>query len=109
MCSSGVRVDVNADGPCSGPENCGGGADVQSDGTFAITTGLGNGPYRVQINVYGSDLSGQAAPDPIKITLSGTAPLILVQSNWSPEYFGNHERTPDGSAILVNPDAQQKL
>ena len=108
LATGGVRVDVNADGPCSGPENCGGGADVQSDGTFAITTGLGNGPYRVQINVYGSDLSGQAAPDPIKITLSGAAVDLGTIKLVTPNILGV-VKTPDGSAILVNYEAQQNI
>src|SRR3972149_742575 len=44
--TGGVRVDVNADGPCSGPENCGGGADVDLNGNFTVSNGLGNGQYR---------------------------------------------------------------
>src|SRR3989304_9992758 len=43
--SANARINVNSDGPCS-TGNCGGGADVQSDGSFTITEGIGNGQYR---------------------------------------------------------------
>lgn len=104
----GVRVNVNADGPCSGPENCGGGADVQSDGTFAITTGLGNGPYRVQINIFGPDLSDQASPDPIKITLSGAAVDLGTIKLVTPNILGTIT-DPNGGAISINYGAQQNI
>src|SRR3989338_2171935 len=102
-----ARINVNPDGPCS-PGNCGGGADVQSYGSFTVTEGIGNGQYRVEVNIWGDELANQAAPDPVKITLSGGQVDIGTIKLAAPNVLGT-VKDPAGGAININYDAQQNI
>ena len=102
-----ARINVNPDGPCS-TGNCGGGADVQSDGSFTVTEGIGNGQYRVEVNIWGDELSNQAAPDPVKITLSGGQVDIGTIKLAAPNILGT-VKDPAGGAISIDYGAQQNI
>src|SRR3990167_2467677 len=102
-----ARINVNPDGPCS-TGNCGGGADVQSDGSFTVIEGIGNGQYRVEVNIWGDELANQAAPDPIKITLSGGQVDIGTIKLAAPNILGT-VKDPAGGAISIDYGAQQNI